>query len=196
MTFKNLGYQIERNVLSTETTQLLSIEFNLLRDCMFLQSGQDLNTVGFRNDLQVTKSFAWYSAYCFESLLLMMQPLVENITEKKLYPTYSYGRIYYNNAIMARHRDRPSCQYSVTLTLEIDDSPWEIWFEDLQNNSTSINLAVGDMCVYKGVELTHWRDSYKGKKQIQAFLHYVDANGEYSHLKYDGRPYLGFSASR
>jgi alkylated DNA repair dioxygenase AlkB len=120
-----------------------------------------------------------------------LQPKVEEITGKKLYPAYSYARIYYNKASMPCHIDRPACQYSVSITIEVDPTPWEIWMENHSGDASAIMLNVGDMIVYQGDKLKHWRDEYPGKKQIQAFLHYVDADGKYADYKYDKRAYLG-----
>ena len=180
------------DVISKETSNLLSVEFNMLRDNVFLSNNVNLSQVGFNNDVQVEKSFSWYGAYCFESLLLIVKPIVEKVTGKTLHPTYSYARIYYNGATMAKHRDRPSCQYSATITIDVDESgPWDIWMENLNGESTPIKIPVGSMVVYQGDKLDHWRDEYKGTKQIQAFLHYVDADGEYASNIYDGRAGLG-----
>lgn len=117
---------------------------------------------------------------------------MEKVTGKKLHPTYSYARIYYNGATMESHVDRPSCQYSATLTVDVDDSgPWEIWLESLKSETLPIKIPVGSMLVYRGDLLNHWRNQYKGTKQIQAFLHYVDADGKYAHNIYDKRSMLG-----
>jgi hypothetical protein len=192
MTFYNNGYELVKDAISSEIAHLLSIEFNMLRDNVFTQNGMDLNAVGFNNDPQVEKSFSWYGAYCFESLLLMMKPVVEKVTNKKLHPTYSYARIYYNGAIMKKHIDRPSCQYSATMTIEVDETgPWEIWMENMAGDCAPVKIPVGSMLVYRGDVLNHWRDEYKGNKQIQVFLHYVDADGPYSENIYDGRKLLG-----
>ena len=192
MSFTSDGYQLAHNVISEETASLLSIEFNMLRDNVFLDNNIDLNNNEFCNDAQVTKSFSWYGAYCFESLLAYLKPTVEQITGKTLHPTYSYARIYYSGAEMLLHRDRPSCQYSATMTIEVDETgPWEIWMENLNGENKSVTIPVGSMLVYRGDLLNHWRDTYKGKKQIQVFLHYVDANGEYAGNIYDGRKCLG-----
>ena len=122
-----------------------------------------------------------------------MLPKIEFITGKTLYPCYSYGRIYYHGSELVRHIDRFSCEYSVTMTIDIDDTPWDIHFNNRDNQIETISLDIGDMCVYKGAELYHWRDTYKGNRQMQAFLHYVDANGDFSNYKYDTRPLLGLS---
>jgi len=190
-TFNELGYEIIPSAISHETAKLASIEFEMLRDNLFYRNGIPLITVGPQNDQLVEKSFSWYGAYVSESLLKFLHPKVEKVTGKTLYPTYSYGRIYYPNAEMPKHTDRPSCEYSTTLTLMVDPEPWEIWFTDFKNESKPISLNVGDMCVYQGTKLEHWREPYKGTKQIQVFLHYVEVDGPYSDHKFDKRDLLG-----
>ena len=187
------GYELIDGVISDESAKLLSTEFNILRDNVFASNDIDPNNIGFCNDIQVEKSFSWYGAYCFESLLLHVKPIMERVTGKKLHPTYSYARIYYNGATMALHKDRPSCQYSSTITIDVDSEPWEIWMENLKGGTLPIKIPVGSMLVYRGDLLNHWRTEYTGTKQIQAFLHYVDAEGEYASNIYDGRKMLGAS---
>jgi hypothetical protein len=189
--FQLNGYQIIRSAISNETAKLLSTEFSIMRDVWFYNHNVDLNLIGFCNDRLVEKSFSWGCAFWSEALLLQMLERVEEITGKKLFPSYSYARIYYNGAEMPRHIDRPSCEFSVTITLEIDQQPWEIYFKDRSNVEVPVILNVGDMCVYQGSELEHWRVNYQGNKQIQVFLHYVDQYGEYAEFKYDKRAMLG-----
>jgi hypothetical protein len=194
--FELNGYQIVKSAISKETATLLSTEFSIMRDVWFHDNDIDLNTVGFCNDTLVTKSFSWGSAFWSEALLLQMLGQVEKVTGKQLFPSYSYARIYYNGAEMPKHKDRPSCEFSVTLTLEVDQVPWEIYFKDYKNNIVPVTLNVGDMCIYKGDELEHWRINYQGNKQIQVFLHYVDQNGKYAEFKYDKRLMLGLPNDR
>ena len=147
------------------------------------------------DELVVDNSFSMYGPMCLEALTEMLLPKMEKVTGKKLAPTYSYTRIYYNGASMDKHTDRPSCEYSATLTLSITEKPWLIWVKDLTGDERPVNLLVGDMCVYKGQTVPHWRDRYEGEEQIQAFLHYVDVNGPNAKFKYDGRPMMGMHPS-
>lgn len=140
-------------------------------------------------DIQCPTSFSCYAPYCFESLLLYLQNTIETKINCKLIPTYSYGRIYYNNSILHRHADRKACEISGSLCLRHDENPWEFWICDKNNTEQCVILEEGDMIIYMG-HLEHWRNIYTGKKQIQTFLHYVNANGEYTHLKYDKRSFI------
>ena len=188
-------YEVVRGAVTPEQLQHMDIEFELIKKLQYMQGGQSEENKSMFGDSQVTNSFAYYSALCFEALSLQLQPLMEQITGKKLYPTYTYARIYYNGATMAIHKDRPSCQFSSTVNISIDEEPWEIWFETLNGEHKAVKLWPGDLIVYKGDTLNHWRDAYQGQRQTQAFLHYVDKNGNYRDYKWDHRPYLGTAAN-
>jgi hypothetical protein len=194
-TFEEQGFYIERSAISQESAKMLANDFNIVRDYVYFVDKTDPNDLFRYKDKQSTRSFSWYSPTCFESLLLTMLPKVESITNKKLYPSYSYGRIYYNGAELPKHKDRRSCEYSVTMTIEMDATPWDILFNKRSNEIEAVSLNVGDMCVYRGYELEHWREPYQGTRQIQAFLHYVDSTGEFVHYKNDTRPLLGLPTS-
>jgi hypothetical protein len=188
-------YEVVRGAVPPEQLQHMDIEFELIKKLQYMQGGQSEENKFMFGDSQVTNSFAYYSALCFEALSLQLQPLMEEITGKKLYPTYTYARIYYNGATMAIHKDRPSCQFSSTINVSIDEDPWEIWFETLNGEHKAVKLWPGDLIVYKGDTLNHWRDAYQGQRQTQAFLHYVNKNGNYRDYKWDHRPYIGTAAN-
>lgn len=188
-------YEVVRGAVTPEQLQHMDIEFELIKKLQYMQGGQSEENKSMFGDSQVTNSFAYYSALCFEALSLQLQPLMEQITGKELYPTYTYARIYYNGATMAIHKDRPSCQFSSTVNISIDEDPWEIWFETLNGEHKAVKLWPGDLIVYKGDTLNHWRDAYQGQRQTQAFLHYVDKFGNYRDYKWDHRPYLGTASN-
>ena len=132
-----------------------------------------------------------YADTLMESILLHLQPTMEHTTGLSLLPTYSYLRIYETGAVLVRHQDREACEISASLTLGYDaPEPWPIWLET-HEQPRSITLHRGDMLVYKGRELAHWRERFHGKYWIQAFFHYVDADGPLASYKFDGRRGIG-----
>jgi hypothetical protein len=61
-------------------------------------------------------------------------------------------------------------------------------------NDSEVETDIGDLVVYKGLEVEHWRDKFvcgENSWQTQVFLHYVDADGEYSDYRWDGRKNFG-----
>lgn len=132
-----------------------------------------------------------YADALMESTLLHLKPAMEQITGLSLLPTYSFLRIYETGAVLTRHTDRRACEISASVTLGYHaPQPWPLWLE-VHQQPRSITLGAGDMLVYKGRELPHWRERFDGNYWIQVFFHYVDANGPLASYKFDGRDDLG-----
>lgn len=151
-------------------------------------------------DDQCPLSDSIYGSPVFDSLLeRLAEPLSKHL-EVDLIPAYTYARLYRPGEVLERHTDRPSCEISGTMTLGFDPSQkiWPIFFakndEDLFGKS--IDIGVGDLVMYRGNELPHWRPKFKGTWQVQVFFHYVDANGPHKDYKYDGRTSLGVGKER
>jgi hypothetical protein len=191
MSFQDNHYEIIRGVLHPEVLELMDIEIELLKKVSYAKNKKNEENKFIFSDQQVANSYSRYSPPCVEALSIKLLPLIEKVTGKQLYSSFSYTRIYYKGATMAEHTDRPSCEYAVTINISVDPEPWEIWFNDLNGNRFPILLNPGDLIVYKGGVLPHWRNEYMGKRQTQAFLFYVDQFGEYKDNKYDSRVCLG-----
>ena len=69
---------------------------------------------------QIRNSHSQYADTLMESILLHLHPTMEENTGLKLYPAYSYYRVYRPGADLVKHVDRPSCEVSTTVTLEFD----------------------------------------------------------------------------
>ena len=144
-------------------------------------------------DEQIPNTYSQYSNIAFETLMLKLQPVMEKTTKLKLTPNYTYARIYKPGDELKRHKDRFSCEISTTLNLGGDK--WPIFIEPSQKEGMkgiSVNLNPGDMLVYKGNILEHWREPFKGKDCAQVFLHYnnTKTKGSKENL-FDRRPHLG-----
>ena len=142
---------------------------------------------------QVPHTYSSYSDIAMETLLLKCQPIMEKTTGLKLYPAYTYARIYKKDDILKRHKDRFSCEISTTMNLGGDD--WVIYLEpsgEIGKKGIEVNLKQGDMLVYSGCELEHWREKFKGKDCVQVFLHYNNRKtpGSKDNM-FDKRPHLG-----
>jgi hypothetical protein len=183
------GYIVLRNVIDNQTLDILQVQSKLIeaQSCFKINKTPDEYPFG---DKQCPQSFSSYSVLCYEALMLCLCPFIEKQVGKELSPTYSYMRIYYKNSILNKHTDRPSCEYSASVCISIDKKPWDIFFK-IREKNVCISLQPGDLIIYNGQKLEHWRDKYDGDEQIQAFLHYVDKNGKYSNLIYDKRPFVG-----
>ena len=128
-----------------------------------------------------------------DTLLEMLLPRIESESERKLFPTYSYLRVYKRGDVLRRHSDRAACEISVTLNLGYRaNEPWPVWIES-HGIQRSCALNPGDALLYKGIELPHWREAFQGENCAQVFLHYVDQRGPCADWKFDKKTSLATS---
>ncbi len=175
--------KLVKNAIPKEVLTIMDIEFTMMRDCM-----KTLNSTNGFNDPSVHNSFSWYSPICFETLSVYLQPLVEKEVGEKLFPTYSYARIYMNNSVLTKHTDRKSSQLSASCCIR-KDADWPLCFKT-KEGIEEFDMDPGDIVISSGTKIPHWREPYTGNEHMQAFLQYVYVDGKYSHLKYDTRPCL------
>ena len=211
MSFKTKKYQVIRAALSKELSNFIFNYMMLQRDAVdFMVKNNKLNPynpfIGTREDKQVPGAYSKYADWVMETLLMYMIPIMKAKTGLNLIPTYSYTRIYEKGHILKRHKDRPSCEISTTLHLGGD--AWPIFLDPSGQNfvideyknihkpgapkGVRVDLKVGDMLIYSGCELEHWREPLQGNICSQVFLHYNHANGPYAKTNlFDKRPILG-----
>jgi hypothetical protein len=126
-----------------------------------------------------------------EHVLAGMQPRVEEISGRRLFPTYSFVRIYRRGNELRRHRDRPSCEISVSINLgQVSDQPWPLRIEGPRGRAAG-ELGPGDALRDRGIECAPWREPFDGEEAVQVFLHYVDQDGPHREYRFDRRPALG-----
>jgi len=198
MSFKKDKYQIIKNAISEELADFCYQYFlnkRMVARHLFDEKyiSQFTEYFGVWNDQQIPETYSHYADIVMETLLQKVKPIMEKESGVKLIETYSYARIYKNGDELKRHKDRPSCEISTTMNLGGDD--WSIFLEPSGKkgkDGVEIKLKPGDMLMYRGCDLEHWREPFLGKDCGQVFLHYNDANGENAKQnKFDGRPMIG-----
>lgn len=147
-------------------------------------------------DFNYHESPSQYMSYAdplTETILKSSTGSIEQITGLELYPTYSYSRIYLKGDELTPHVDRPSCEISITINVATVGKPWPIWMKAVDQDPMKIEIEPGDAVLYKGCEVTHWRDKMIDTDiNVQFMMHYVDKNGPYASYKWDKRPGLGY----
>ena len=212
MSFKKKKYTIIRQAISKDLAVFVANYFLMKKQvydtCLqvrYVSPFEDLLGYYEDKDQQIPNTYSSYADIVMETLLLKLQSQMEKATGLKLYPAYTYARIYKKGDILKRHKDRFSCEISTTMNLGGDD--WPIYLEPnpkkggvkpgvgyVSENTKGIrvDLKPGDMLVYSGCELEHWRNKLKGKECIQVFLHYNNRKtpGSKENM-FDKRPHLG-----
>ena len=182
--FQEDRYLVVPDAVNADLCEFGCRQFLLLRDAGQLSDG----------DQQVARSWCAYGQPFSETLMDMMTTSLSERLGCELAPTYSYTRVYEPDAAMNIHQDREACEFTATLTLGCStERPWELYLRDLRGKTRALSLRQGDLVIFKGHELPHWRDPWtapEGSWQVQVFMHYVDANGPFKHTRFDERPAL------
>ena len=211
--FSEKTYQVIEKAISHELANFAFNYFLLKRDAvawMYKNNYLSEFTPGFGTwkDPQIPNTYSCYGDTLMETLMMKVLPVMQRHTDLNLIPTYTYTRAYKKGDILHRHKDRPSCEISTTINLGGD--PWSIFIDPTGADNilsgcetttvvkpnapegVEVQLGVGDMLVYSGCDLEHWREPFEGNLCVQVFLHYNHADGRFAEKnKFDGRPMLG-----
>ena len=174
--FEAQGYTVVKSLLDANTARALK-EFAQMR-----AAGGTAPS-----DRQVPGTPAAYADPVMEKVLRDLVSAVEKASGRKLFPTYSYFRVYRHGDILARHKDRPACEISVSVCLGYRaPETWPLYV-DGPAGPFAAKLEPGDGLLYKGTECPHWREAFEGESATQVFFHYVDQNGPYAEWRFDKR---------
>ena len=217
-TFKEAKYLIIKNAISKDMA-LLGLNYLIIKKQVLqtlknnrIISPYEETLFGTLGDSQIPikETYCCYSDLLMETFLIKLLPLMCEKTKLDLVPMYSYTRLYTYGSILKRHKDRASCAISTTLNLGGDK--WPIYLDPTgqsniipgagehieeskrliknPNKGIRVDLNPGDMLIYKGCELEHWREPFTGEECGQVFLHY----NEKSKTKnvFDGRVHVGY----
>ena len=198
--FKKKKYTVIRQAISKDLAAFVANYFMMqkqvydtCRNARYISPFENIIGHYEGQDEQIPHTYSQYSNIAMETLMLKCQPKMEEVTGLKLYPSYTYARIYKKGDILKRHKDRFSCEISTTMNLGGDH--WDIYLEPSGKEGLKgikVSLKPGDMLVYSGCELEHWREKFKGNECCQVFLHYNNKKTKGSKLNlFDKRPHLG-----
>ena len=212
MSFKKQKYTIIRQAISKDLAAFIANYFSMQKQvydtCKVARYFSPFeNIIGqYESEQeQIPNTYSHYANIAMETLMLKCQPHMEKATGLKLTPAYTFARIYKNGDVLKRHKDRFSCEISTTMNLAGD--PWALYLSPTENvgipdgkkitveskaKGIKVDLKQGDMLVYYGCEVEHWRNKFKGKECIQVFLHYNNRKtpGAKENI-FDKRPHLG-----
>jgi len=210
MSFQTKKYQVIKNAVSYDLANFILNYFLLKRDAVGYMYQHNIHAqspiLGTWTDQQIPNTYSCYADFAMETLMVKMLPVMKKHTGLDLIPTYSYARAYKKGDELRRHKDRPSCEISTTLNLGGDE--WAIYLDPTGANNVideyqnihkpnapkgiRVDLKKGDMLIYSGCELEHWREEFTGNLCGQVFLHYNHADGQFAKSNYlDGRKMLG-----
>ena len=207
--YKKQKYVVIKNAISKEKADYLFKYFKLKRQVaktMLKDNWMSPYSTewGCWNDPQIKNTYVIYGDVAFDLLLQELKPIISKETDLNLVEQYSFARLYKKGDELIRHKDRFSCEITITLNLGGDSWPIFIETDPTKGKSnfdgyksdftkgTQIDLGPGDLVVYDGINLEHWREPFKGEVCGQVFLHYNTMESSIKHdNKFDARPHLG-----
>lgn len=180
--FNKHGYCVVKSAVSEEMVNFIT-QYALFDEMQDFSPDAD----------QVIGAHARYADPAMESLLLSLHSLMEKNTGLELLPTYSFYRVYRPGNQLVKHKDRNSCEISCTMSFHHQytdpNYSWPIYMD-----GTKVDLGPGELVIYRGCDLDHWRDAFVGEDDnwhVQGFFHYVDKNGPNADWKFDKRNGIG-----
>lgn len=196
------GFQLVRDFIPVEIARgfLARLKVDLARQ------GMSLGSLRKKQPLlkQETPELYGYHYPPMAMLHWGLTPIVQSLVGEDLLPTYAYFRLYERNAICRVHGDRPSCEHSLSLTLDYSDG--KIWplefaispiakpFERADDEfrpdeeMSSAVMAPGDAVLYQGVKHHHGLTTPNPNNwSAHLFMHWVNRNGPYADSAFDGQ---------
>lgn len=101
--------------------------------------------------------------------------LFRKITREQVIPSFTYFSAYKEGSSLKRHTDRPQCKWNGSLMVDtsIDGATWPIFLE-VNKKKVAIKLDLGDLVIYSGEKVPHWRPKIaRGLRQSFLLLLFV-----------------------
>jgi len=147
----------------------------------------------FRHDVdeQVPGSLSRYLYPKYSRQHKLIGKKISKILNTEVLPSYFYDRFYFAGHELKKHIDRDSCEISVNVHISSTfRDPWPVYFQDVDKAICEYVMKPGDAMIYKGCEVTHWREPNKVENPNlyyhSVFFHYVLRNGYRAHFAFEG----------
>lgn len=134
----------------------------------------------------------FYAPLALEALFPRVSAAVSDAIGEEVLPAFSFLWLYKRQAGIHRHVDRDSAEIVASITIA-SDSPngWPIGFCPAGGSDFYIQSERGDLVIFEGHSVHHWREPLNADWHLQAIFNFVRAKGSYSKFRFDGREHLG-----
>jgi hypothetical protein len=198
------GYALVRGLLPSE---ICTAFLNRMKEDLDA-AGTPIESMKRTGPLLLNENVELYGFHYSPMLALLwgLTPTMSGLAGRTLLPTYDYFRIYREGDICRVHSDRPSCEYSLSLTLDYSDGvPWDLEISSeriAEPNShvapdfegspfAALQMEPGDAVLYEGVYHRHGRVTPNPNQwSAHLFMHWVDSAGPYADRAFDGNAAL------
>lgn len=172
---RRLSQQLAKSSYAVVHNLVSPLQVSFLR-----QYFRELEREGYltRGDNQVERRHVMYREPLSSLLHEQMNPFIGDVTGSATRASYSYFGVYLPGALLQKHKDRPQCQWNLSLIWDTRperprDAAWPLYL-DVNGNTHEIKLAMGDALLYRGTEHFHWRERQPARNRTTAtFFHFV-----------------------
>jgi hypothetical protein len=132
------------------------------------------------HDSHVALRFAQHNECLMQYYHRQLCAFFAQIAQQSIKPSYCYFSSYRRGTTLSKHVDREQCQLTASLLIDyeatrLDDQAWPLYLElPASGEQIPIVLQPGTCVLYRGCELPHYRDEFRGERSTSSFLHYVD----------------------
>ena len=174
-----------QNFLKPELVEFLT---NYIYLCKKVSETSNTNKY-LEGDGQVSGAkFVTYGDIAIDSLLETYFPKIQEVWDKKLYPSFTYARIYGAGTGLDMHRDRIGSDVTCSVKLSGPPFPFVINGEEgSAERPQHYIISQGDALVWKGNKYTHGHSDEISDEG----LHLLLICTEYEDHMYDKRKHLG-----
>lgn len=124
-------------------------------------------------DTQVELRLGLHNMPLFAATHRHMTTLVQSVIEQPIKPSYCYAVKYTQGAELKRHTDRPQCKWNASITFAREGEVWPIHLE-VGGTRKEVRAELGEVVVYSGTTVPHWRGPLESPSATVCFYHFVD----------------------
>jgi alkylated DNA repair dioxygenase AlkB len=123
--------------------------------------------------------FAIHREPLAEALHRDLVPVVNDLAGRAMAPSYSYFASYVPGTTLTRHVDREQSELAALIAIEgtplVDGATWPFHLAHPDGEITTLRLEPGDVLLFRGRRLPHWRDPLpEGATWSSLLMFFVD----------------------
>ena len=131
-------------------------------------------------DEQTSRRYVAYDEPVTQFFHRQLTRIVSDMVRRVVVPSYSYLAFYQGGAVLEPHTDREACEYTLSVCIDATPDPqtYGAWPLNLMtaDGPVAVTQGIGDGLLFRGRELTHWRDRLPdGYTASSILFHFVDA---------------------
>lgn len=189
MSFKKNNYFVIKNCFLKDIIQIIT-GYTLLKRSVYKTFIEKKYITplsvdwGTYDDGYINDVYSSYADILTETIIQIIKPKIEKIIKEKIFPIYSYYRIYTKNNTLPKQPNAKQFYISSLLHIGKDNFSTTL---NTNNKEKIIYLNNGDLLIYKGEEIDQKQKVLEDNISIQIYFHYTNNKD----LIWDAKPHPG-----